>query len=220
MLTLAQQVEAAWRQHEPRRAMVPYAARRAADEFAASLEGGARRVRATYESMRLRRLLNEWARVGALERDRNRALRSISAAIAPARLVAGSAGRQAFAFSWLEASGPWLIADGPEEVGSKQDCVLAVIAVVSKELGRRREIRADAFPTLAVSTHALRRLIQRARIATDLTEAIGEALHCFLASDYEETRRAGTLCLPGAGGLFLCNVFQTRHPHAHNLAGP
>src|SRR5271168_2594920 len=75
-------IDRAWRQHDPDRARVPFAARRAAQAFRDGLTGDAEKIVAKYESPSFRVLLHDWALKSSLGRVRT--LSRIEQALTPA----------------------------------------------------------------------------------------------------------------------------------------
>jgi hypothetical protein len=194
------ELEAAWRRHEPRRAKVPYPARRAAEAFRESIIGDAEKVRLTYQSKPFRRILADWAKAASL--GRSHTTQRLAAAIAPAHVDVISG---ALRLMWLESHAERLtLIDDPRY---DQPAVLIVGALV-RRTGRSLSA-ANGFPVVEVSEHALRRIFERAP-NIDVKAALLGAAHAFLAADFktvEERRLAGgTLCLRCGPGLLLSEI--------------
>jgi hypothetical protein len=194
------ELEAAWRRHEPRRAKVPYPARRAAEAFREASIGDAEKVRLTYQSKPFRRILADWAKAASL--GRSHTTQRLAAAIAPAHVDVISG---ALRLMWLESHAERLtLIDDPRY---DQPAVLIVGALV-KRTGRALSA-ANGFPCVEVSEHSLRRLYERAP-QVDAKSALFEAATCFLSADFKtvEERRLkdDTLCLRCGPGLLLTEV--------------
>ncbi len=190
------QIEHAWRQHAPERAKVPSDARRAASAFKQRISPDADKIKHTYQSPPFRALLNDWARKGAVGRER--AKRKIVQMLLSASVDdAGGA----LMLMWLEARGQMIMVDHPS---FEQDCVLLVAAVIER-VGRG--VRETCFPVVEVPDHALGRMFQRCP-GVDAAAALSEAAIAFLDADrraIEVARlKAATVCLPAGSGLLLC----------------
>jgi hypothetical protein len=185
--------EIAWRRHEPLRARVPFAARRAATAFREGLADGAARIKAVYQSPPFRTLLHDWALKKGVGRETAR--QKIIRMFTPAS-VADIGGE--LRLLWLEPRGPMVQIDDPRFA---QDCVLVIGALV-RRVGRKN-VNVTSFPVLETPDHALARTFERSP-DVNAREALIEAACAFLAADVEVARlRGATLCLPAANGLLL-----------------
>jgi hypothetical protein len=187
------EVEVAWRQHEPLRARVPLAARRAATAFREGLADDADKIKRTYQSPSFRTVLHDWALKKGIGRETARL--KILHTFTPA-FVDDIGG--ALRLLWLEPRGPMVLVDDPR---FKQDCVLVIGAHV-KRVGRKN-VSVTSFPVLEVPDHALARTFERSP-DVNAREALIDAACAFLTADVETARLRGkTLCLPAANGLIL-----------------
>ena len=197
-------IERAWALHEPLRARVPPDARRAASAFKQRIAPNADKIKRIYQSLEFRALLNDWARKGAVGRER--AKRKIVQMLAPAPVDdAGGA----LMLMWAETRGQMIIVDHPS---FRQDCVLVVAAVVERTASG---VRDKSFPVVEVPDHALGRMFQRCP-GVVAAAALNEAAVEFLRADRRAVEgarlRGETVCLPSGPGLFLCMAICAPDP--------
>ena len=189
------EIERAWALHEPLRARVPPDARRAVARFKERISPDADKIKHTYQSPPFRALLNDWARKGAVGRER--AKRKIVEMLAPACVddVGGP-----LMLMWAEPRGQMIIVDHPSFA---QNCVLAVAAVIER-VGRG--VRDTSFPVVEVPDHALGRMFQRCP-GVDAAAALSEAAVAFLRANRRAVEAArltaATVCLPAGPGVLL-----------------
>src|SRR5271165_5370541 len=181
------QIDRAWREHEPERAMVPAEARRAVRAFKTTVASSDARFRSVFRSTAFRKLLQEllnaWCRRGALRAERLRAANRIKAALVPEAQFGEAATIDADAAEillfWPSAhEGFFKIARPTFE----QSGVIVAAARFVRAVGRGR---VWIFPVLEIPDHALGRMYQRSP-GIDAVAALNEAARAFLAADYRD----------------------------------
>jgi len=196
------EIEAAWREHEPARIK---AAWRAVEKFRAEIASDGVEVKRLLKGSALP-LIHDWAKRGALGRDRK--LMRIREALAPASVETPFG---ALTIMWAEPRGPIWTVDHPS---FRQDCVLVVAAWASRVRGK---ICFAESPVAEIPNHCLSRMYER-RPFVDARATLYEAARAFLAADrraVEAARLKGeTIYLPAEGGLLLSWAIQ-----CHDLEG-
>jgi len=193
------QTEQSWREHDPRQAAVPWAAKQRLAAIKRTLAVQAKQIeRHIYvDSNFPDRLLIDCIRKRGIARQR--ALKLAHAALPGAQL---SATRDCLDIRWLAPRQPWLA--NPRTPGESQDNITVHIALLHC-LNGLPEFWAAWL--LEASDHACGRYLQYAD--GDLREALFAASAAFAAADVEQTvRNAGSLYLPAGGGVFACDLIK------------
>ncbi len=191
------EVDIAWREHqfgqggrslERAKAL---AAARATRIFKTEIAPDADLLKGVCQSPGFRQLFNDWARKGAVGRERK--LLKLKQMLAPASACPSDG---ALLVAWLQPHGGMVCDQFPS---LSQAGVIVAMASLSRA---SKAVRVRAFPCLEVSDHALRRMLERAPGISPRQALLGAAL-AFVAADRHATAAAQTVYLRAGPGLFL-----------------
>jgi hypothetical protein len=194
------EIEAAWRQHDPAQARVPFEAKCRLAAVKRALTAAAQRIEG-HLSLHDRLLAACIKRRGL---PRQRALLALRAAL-PAAAVTGS--RDCIEVRWLNTR-DHLIVD-TDDPGELQDGICCHVALLYREPKGSVTFHLDYL--LEVPDHACARFLQRAP-AADLQAALFAAASAFTAADQQDVAFAlvnrQSIYLASGPGVFACDVIS------------
>jgi hypothetical protein len=194
------EIERAWEQHEPRRAVVASETVRALRAFKPSIAPTADKIAALLkDNNRLHRLVTSSVRRRGVARQR--LIQSISRELPDAQVRIAQ--KEILEITWLKPS-THTLAD--PQGGEAQDCILVCFLLAWPE---ERSISLWSQWSVEIPDHAAARFIQRAG-AGGLRNALFEAGLGFMRADASVITRHGgrgtTIYLPAGRGAFVCKV--------------